>query len=293
MRAVRIVKGVVTQYGVNLVLGEVPRLLYGNDAGFWNNYHARKELGRLRHGAPATTVGDERAEFLGEQGYLPLGVMAPQAVVDHVSERFRTLVLDPAVSQPIGPRLKDAARAIVDPIKRIPEIAQLLTPEVRRIVEAHYGTPFEVKHVRGWRNVPVPPEYQKQDVYSNLWHNDHDPVFMLRLFVYLTDAVTRETGALRFHPIPVTKSIMRRGYLRRRAVLPPARRILEDERRIMYFEGGRGASCLLNPQMCLHRAGVPRDGSYRDMVQFTLSPCERPLPDDWALRLPADPDAVK
>lgn len=292
MRALRMVKGVVTQYGFNLVMGEIPRLMYGNDAGFWNNYSARKELTRLRRQSPIPAASNAQAAFLEEQGYLPLGVPAPP-VAEYVADRFRTLVTDPAVSQPIGPRLKDAARALVNPLARIPEIAQLLTPEVRALVEAHYGTSFEVKHVRGWRNVSVPPEFQKQDVYSNLWHNDHDPVFMLRLFVYLTDGVTRETGALRFHPIPTTRSIMRRGYLRRRAVLPPARRILEDEGRIMYFEGDRGASCLLNPQMCLHRAGVPREGSFRDMVQFTLSPSSQPLPADWASRMPDDPDALR
>lgn len=293
MAGLRMARGIISQYGFNLVLGEIPRLMYGNDAGFWNNYAARKELVRLRGLSPGVRPADERGAFLGEQGYLALGVVAPQPIVDHVAERFRTLVVDPAVSQPIGPRLKDAARAIVNPLKRIPEIAQLLTPEIRQVVEAHYGTPFKVNHVRGWRNVAVPAEYQQQDVYSNLWHNDHDPIFMLRLFVYLTDAVTRETGALRFHPIPATKLIMRRGYLRRRAVLPPARRILEDERRIMYFEGGPGSSCLLNPQRCLHRAGVPREGSFRDMVQFTLSPSEMPLSDDWAMHMPPDPDALK
>lgn len=292
MRALRMAKGVVMQYGVHLVVGEIPRLVYGNDAGFWNNYSARKALARLRRVTTLQPDQSDKAIFLGEHGYLPLGVPKP-AVAAHVAERFRALVTDPTASQPIGPRLKDAARAIVNPIARIPEIAQLLTPEISSIVEAHYGTHFEVKHVRGWRNVPVSAEYQKQDVYSNLWHNDHDPVFMLRLFVYLTDGVTRETGSLRFHPIPVTRRIMRRGYLRRRAVLPPARRILEDESRIMYFEGDSGASCLLNPQMCLHRAGVPKDGSYRDMVQFTLAPSDTPLPVDWAARLPDDPDALR
>jgi hypothetical protein len=293
MRALRLAKGVLTQYCFQLTFGEIPRLIYGNDAGFWNNYAARRELTILRSETSVRVGPSERATFLREEGYFPLGVVASRLVVDRVAERFRMLIADPTASQPIGPRLKDAARAIVEPLARIPEIAHLLTTEVHDLVNAYYGTPFKVNHVRAWRNVPVPQEYQKQDVYSNLWHNDHDPIYMLRLFVYLTEGVNRETGALRFHPIPVTKKIMRRGYLRRRAVLPPARRILNDEGRMLFFEGGPGSTCLLNPQMCLHRAGVPREGSFRDMVQFTLSPSNVPLASDWADRMPPDPDALR
>ena len=144
--------------------------------------------------------------------------------------------------------------------------------------------------MRLWRNVHVPPEFAEQDVYSNLWHNDPHSVTTMRLFVYLSDGVTRETGALRFHSIANTKRIIRAGYVRRRAILPPARRLLDDPRLVMYFEGGLGATCLLNPQLCLHAASVPREGAHRDIVQFNLAPWDQPLSPSWARELPPDPD---
>ena len=284
-------RGIIDQYGVRLILGEVPRFYYGNDAGLFENYRAHRDLRRLQAATDGRDVQtDARAEFLRREGYLLLGKPYETALLATIHEKFQRLVIDPVASRPIGPRLREAIRGILNPLERIPELQDLLSPEISRLIRSYYGAHLRVVHVRLWRNLPVPPEYARQDVYSNLWHNDHDPVTLLRLFVYFSDGVTRETGATHFHPIPATRKIIRLGYLRRRAILPPARRLLEDKREICYFEGDIGSACLFNPQLCLHRAGVPRPGSHRDMVQFTIAPADRPLSAGWARELPADPD---
>src|SRR5436305_391580 len=71
---------------------------------------------------------------------------------------------------------------------------------------------------------------------------------------------------------------------------PPARRLLDDPGLVKHFEGGLGATCLLNPQLCLHAASVPREGAHRDIVQFNLAPSDRALSPAWASELPPDPD---
>jgi hypothetical protein len=284
------IKGVVRQYGFRLVLGEIPRLFYGNDAGLRENFVARRELHRLQALALLDRGDvDPRGTFLRREGYVLLGRPYPADLVARLQSQFARLIVDPRTSLPIGPRVKDAIRGIVDPLERMPDLQHLLSDEVRRVLRTYYGTHFKVEHVRLWRNLHVPGPFAQQDVYSNLWHNDHDPVTLLRLFVYMSDSVTRETGGTRFHPIATTKTIIRRGYLRRRAILPPARRILEDESRVLCFEGDAGSACLLNPQLCLHRAGVPAPGTQRDMIQFTIAPADRPLSDRWAVELPPDP----
>lgn len=284
----RMIRGVLHQYGYRLVLGELPRLYYGNDAGFQENYRAWKELRELQARAPVPASGETQSDLLRRNGFLPLGKPYPQPLVESIRTKCEALIQSDA-SLPIGPRVKEAIRGIVDPLEHIPELEQLLSPDIRAILHGYYRTHFKIEHVRLWRNVHVEGAAANQDVFSNLWHNDHDPVTLLRLFVYMTDGVTRETGATRFHGIPATKQIMRRGYMRRRAVLPPARRILEDESRMLFFEGDAGSACLLNPQLCLHRAGVPGPGSHRDMIQFTLAPSDQPLPERWAATMPPDP----
>lgn len=284
----RMIRGVLHQYGYRLVLGELPRLYYGNDAGFQENYGAWKELRALQARAPVAPGPDRESASLRREGFLALGKPYPPSLVESIRNKFEALIRSDA-SLPIGPRVKEAIRGIVDPLEHIPELEQLLSPAIRTILQGYYRTHFKVEHVRLWRNVHVEGPAAHQDVFSNLWHNDHDPVTLLRLFVYMTDGVTRDTGATRFHGIPATKQIMRRGYMRRRAILPPARRILEDESRMLFFEGDAGSACLLNPQLCLHRAGVPGPGSHRDMIQFTLAPSDRPLPEHWAAAMPPDP----
>jgi hypothetical protein len=284
------VRGVAHQYGYRLLLGALPRLYYGNDAGFLQNFKARRELRRLQAQAPVPAAADDhRSDRLRRDGYLTLGRPHAPELIERIRGRIDQLVQDPATSLALGPRVRDAIRGVVDPLERVPEIAQLLTDDIASVLRGYFGTHFRVEHVRVWRNVHVPGRLSEQDVYSNLWHNDQDPVTLLRLFVYLTDGVTRETGATNFHDIATTRQIIRRGYLRRRAILPPARRLLDDPARIRYFEGDAGSACLLNPQLCLHRATVPREGSHRDMVQFTLAPCATPLAGDWHLRMPPDP----
>lgn len=284
----RWVGGVLHQYGLRVVLGQIPRLYYGNDAGMLENYQARRELRRLRNQSDLN-AHDARADVLRQEGYLLLGTPYSEALVGQIRDKFQRLVADPTESLDIGPRLKSAIRGIIDPVGRIPEIQELINGELRTILNAYYGAHFRIEHVRAWRNVHVEGPLARQDVYSNLWHNDQDPVTLLRLFVYLSDGVTRETGATRFHSIPVTKKIIRRGYLRRRAILPPARRLLEDETHIRYFEGGVGSACLMNPQMCLHSATVPKRGVHRDMLQLTIAPAGTPLSRTWAEELPKDP----
>lgn len=286
----RWVRGVAEQYAFRGVFGELPRLVYGNDAGFRENYRGQRELARLRAAAGPLPERDPRGLALERDGYFQVPDAHEPALLQTIASKYGDCINDPARSKPIGPRVAHAIRGIIDPLKHIPELEELLTPDIARIVRSYYGTPFRVLSLRLWRNVNVPPEYAKQDVFSNLWHNDPHTVTTMRLFVYLSNGVTRDTGALRFHSIANTKRIIRAGYIRRQAILPPARRLLNDPSLVMYFEGDLGATCLLNPQLCLHAASVPREGSHRDIVQFNLAPAEQPLSPSWARELPLDPD---
>lgn len=276
------------------VLGQIPRSVYGNDAGMMNNYRANRELAKLRaQGArPSQAAPPAQVDALRRQGFIELGNPHDKSLLDVIYSKYQTALRDPAISRAIGQEVKEGARQIREPIKHIPEIAQLLTPEIQGIYESYFGAPMKVEHVRAWRNAPLPVSHQQRDVYSNLWHNDEFSINTFRLFVYMTDGVTRETGAFRCHPRESTRKILRSGYLRRGIILGPAKKMIEDPSRIVYVEGGIGTTFIANPQLCLHRAGVPKAGSFRDIVQFTIGPSATPLPADWAQRLPVDDGGV-
>lgn len=285
----------VKVFGVRPVLGAPGRLLYGNAAGFLNNYRANKLLASLRAQSDIGPQPDDvsaAAAELRDNGYLPLASEFDPALVQTIHDRVHELMEDPEHSIPRAHG--NYSRCILSVSKRIPQMTELLTDRLKGIIEAYYGTHFYVEHITCWRNKHVPAHAGDTEVFSNLWHCDEYLPTRLKLFVNLTDT-TRETGAFRLHPRPVTRQVVRGGYKSREWVTGKARAILDDPEQAIYAEGPKGSAVFCNTQQCLHAASVPAiEGSYRDIVEFKLSPCAEPLPDDWAENVPPDPfeDAV-
>jgi hypothetical protein len=111
---------------------------------------------------------------------------------------------------------------------------------------------------------------------------------LTKLFVQLSPDVDAANGALHLLPIGETKRAMRRGFLRPDVVVGPARHVVSDADRLVHFDGPPGSGLLLNSELCLHAAGVPRVGSSRLMAQFVLGPAVVPLRSDWASSLSPD-----
>lgn len=276
-------------YFVHPVIGTIPRMLWGNDAGFRGNVRGELDRARGRRAYEATNGAppprDPDAAQLRTDGYLRIDPEYAPGALDRVRRSYAALIASDEGSRWNGVgKYRETARAIVDPARKLDGVAGLLTAKLRRIVESYYGGWFDVMLIQAWRTEFVPGlEHDTAvEAYSNQWHNDRFPTSWLRLFVYLSDGVTRETGAFRCHPIPSTKKIVRSGgYLRRSLILENARAQLEDEGRIVYFEGDAGAACFANAMHCLHRAGVPKPGTSRDMLAFTFRPATKPLRDGW------------
>ena len=69
---------------------------------------------------------------------------------------------------------------------------------------AYYGCYFTISEINVWRNHHVSAintitESNKYDVFSNTFHNDTVARTSLRLFVLLSDGVTKNNGAFRYH----------------------------------------------------------------------------------------------
>ena len=87
----------------------------------------------------------------------------------------------------------------------------------------------------------------------------------------LSESVRREIDAFRFLDLPTTQKIARRlGFLHRYIVSRSVRQEISNALR--FFEGSRGDILVVNTQKCLHGAGVPDRGFYRDVIQFEIYP---------------------
>ncbi|HEV2145975.1 MAG TPA: hypothetical protein VGR37_01015 [Longimicrobiaceae bacterium] len=272
----------------------VPRLIYGNAAGFRNNREPMRELRAFRaefarHGnaVPGEPYASS-ARFLRESGYLLIERRYQGPHFDTMRARYAELMEDPERSASTS---TGATRFILDPVAGIPELRHLLTEELEQTLLAYYGTYFRIEGVRAWRNHHVPNVSVTDDVFSNTFHCDAFPVTGLRLFVYFNDGVNRDTGAFRFHDKASTREIVRSpGYFRRNMLSRSIKERLLDPHRLRILEGDAGASMLCNVQECLHAAGVPRPGSHRDIVQLLIAPTNEPYAERGELfdRIPED-----
>lgn len=86
------------------------------------------------------------------------------------------------------------------------------------------------------------------------------------MFVALSD-IDDDCGPLHFLPRPATRRILRAGFKSRHDYGLPIERI-EDPGHIQKFTGPRGSVIFVNVTQCLHRAGVPVAGRYRDIAEF-------------------------
>ncbi len=291
------------RYFGRLVAGEFSRVAYGNDAGIVNNVTGRARLRAVRRKARGTVSHEhdvwQAATDLFRNGWASLEPSVDARTIGAIRDRCERLLEHPAHSVDLGfaPRV-DAVRHIVDPVAKVPELAHLLPDDAIKILRTVYAAELEVRSVRVWRTIHVPDEHLSADgrlrrrravsVMSNLMHCDTHPVSLTKLFVQLSPDVDAENGALHLLPIAATKQAMRRGFLRPDVVVGPARRVVSDTDRIVYFDGPPGSGLLLNSELCLHAAGVPRVGSSRLMAQFVLAPTAVPLRTDWAKSLRPD-----
>jgi hypothetical protein len=111
----------------------------------------------------------------------------------------------------------------------------------------------------------------------------------MKLFVQVSPDAGVSGSAFRLVSRADTRKAMRCGYVRGDRMLALARRIIE--RRTVVFDHPAGDVAFVDTNRCLHRAGVPRLGETRFMVQFMFKPATSPpAGGDYFATLPHDPN---
>jgi hypothetical protein len=266
----------VLYYEVMLpIMGLPSRLLFGNFVGFRNNIGPMVQIGinRLTAPKPAPTA-KEKATVLNEHGYLLFPRSSQTADLDGIARSYNTHIAS-AQSALMG--LGGKILYIHDPLAKIPELKSLVTAEIDAIARAYYGSSYRIDSVRAWRNYHIPTSRPEHDVgISNAFHQDGGRRNELRLFVLLSNGVTRESGATRFHDKIASARLARDPrFFSRRWQSDAIKRKLLDAKSLRYLEGGLGDACLINAQECLHASSIPQAGTYRDIVAFNMVPCRR------------------
>ncbi len=266
------------------------RGVIGNDAGVVRTVRGSVSRRRARLRGPARHSASAPAEAVAEfrrTGVLrvdpPEGPGAATAVQQRVAGRLTSGEGCRDLGPPEEPWLH---RYVVDAHLAEPSVCDLLDPGVVRSAEAALDCGFRVRSVRVYRNLPPTQCRDDDSLYANLWHLDPNDANDLRFFVYLRPT-TRRSGALETVDRRTTRRVLVSGYLDKEQIRGPARRIID--RRAVVHEGPAGTGVLVDAQRVLHRAGVCAPGTYRDIVQFWLTPSVEPFDPGWADRLGPDP----
>lgn len=256
------------------------RKIFKNDAGLRHNI-----LGKISQLKTKKTIDDkeENANIseLDKNGYASLGIPFKTGDVENIISKYKEMIEDDEHSV-IRAEYKNKvySRMISQVYKKIPEIANLLTDEIKEMLQKHYKGNFEVHHVLAWRNHHVPPEIiEEKKLFASNWHCDGRDTSRVTLFINLSD-VTEEHGPLHVQSRQRTKELIKMGF-KGRHNYNLSEEIMEDPNYVVKNIGPAGTSVLCNPQLCLHRAGIPGPNKIRDIMEFRFKPSNSPLNKDW------------
>ncbi len=263
---------------VTQIISNIPgRYIYGNVAGFKNNFSSNLQIKKIRREIKSSSLDynmyrpNDLSNHLNEKGFLKVKSEMDLINLREIQDNFNALINDPENS--IG-GVNGAIRHIINPVKHEPKIINLLSNEIINTIRRYYQTEITVHTIRAWRNNHVDNiNENREDVFSNTFHNDNYHSWGIRVFVLLSNEVSKKNGAFRFFEKTNTKKIVRKfGFLHRNFLSPGVRDFLEKKEDMLYFEGELGDVCICNTQLCLHGAGMPEKGTHRDIIQFEIYP---------------------
>lgn len=252
---------------------------FGNTTGVVNNLTGRSKLNT----SIDENLKNENPELyhLKKHGFTKYENNYKKELVERLSEKFDRLIEDEKTSFPSsGFKGHVYQRVMKNPEKIFPELAELITKDVREFNDGYYKTNYKIKYILCVRNYPVPKEIRKErEMFANFWHMDNRNSSELKFFVYLSD-VTEKDGPFHVQSKERTKELIKLGFGNRDHYDLPLD-VLEDPNHVKKMTGPKGTTLYGNVTVCLHRAGDPDEGHQRDMVQIFLVPSEKPFSDDW------------
>jgi hypothetical protein len=255
------------------------RRWYGNDATFSYNLMGRTNMAWARRCSghrSATNPNNPLARQLHRDGYATLTQTAPAGVLQQIAAQYRRLIDDEehSIVRTKFSRMVFAAQRVM------PSIRELLTPEMKQVLEDYYGSYFKVVYVCFYRTEHIPPEIAARgEAFSNHWHCDRMPTDLITIMTNLGE-VTGDDGPFLIQSRARTRQLMRIGFRDRSDYnLPPE--VMEDEAHVVRLIGPVGTTMLCDNQCCLHRASIPGPGRVRDIGSFQVAPSHEPLRDNW------------
>jgi len=264
------------------------RIFFKNSAGLKNNLRGRKTIKDLREIGKkyeAHNLNHSDILQLKNNGFTNLKQPFDQTLLSQIIEKYNNMIDDDNYSF-IRSKTPDgvvSSRMINKAFEVFPEVKNLFTDNIKKMIEDYYQNYFQIIHVMMWRTYHVPQKINLlKEQYGSNWHCDGADTSITTMFTNISD-VTDNDGPLHFQTIDRTKELIKKGY-KTRNNYNLSQEIIEDVNFVQKHMGLKGSTVWVNTQYCLHRAGITKPGHTRDMLQFRFKPSNEPLRDDWLER---------
>ncbi len=147
----------------------------------------------------------------------------------------------------------------------IPEVIKNHIENYDSIIKLYLGSDYRINIGRVWRNLNVPIDLHKIELFSQLFHYDKVVDYRnLQLFVLMSDTTVVD-GPLEYSRKLNSQKIDPDVFQR-------AGKVDESSLCIKKFTGSRGDTILLSTGATPHRAGIPAQGRHRDMFSVAFFP---------------------
>ncbi len=234
--------------------------------------------------AAITDKNQNVVPFLHKNKYAPVSLELPPELVKEIHAKVCEYIEDDQFSYVRGAHYGNSkdqyyTRAMRNVVTNIPQVREVLTPELESILTEYFDTNIGVTSVLLWRNYHVPEDNENRIVFSNDWHNDNIAPTELKLFVNITD-VTENHGPLHVISEQESKRLFSEKAFKGRKKQNDVSS-LENSEHLIKHTGKAGSAVLAHASCCLHRADIPGEGNYRDMLEFQFHPTTAPLSEDW------------
>ena len=267
-------------------------LWYGNTVSPLTNRGCMKnwKMARKESNFPPS----ELHKYFVKEGYVSLGQILNLEDLSNLQEEFKSAINsnelsespydDPIIRQAYNYKqfsgdVAKFRRDIKDCQKSLPTVEKILNDSsfqslIQEVIGCkHYE--LSQPNIAAWRNYHVPQNISNEfEVITNRFHFDNQLVDRFKIFIYLSD-VTIDDGPFQHFPKSYSRALLLRGF--------------QESKRKLSITGGLSPSVLNSPKLikhvgksghvlvcatsfCLHRAGEPALGHWRDLLQVSIRP---------------------
>ena len=262
---------------LNIFIGisnQVRFIIFGNTISIklniFKNYHLKKyqKIYKLNKSLKSKKT-IKRVQELNREGCVKFVNSLDSKVLENLKRIVNSYFTDKSKY-----RVPTITSKTIHESEKILELQDLLTKEITDTINLYYGCAFRIEGISLTRNHAYSKmDPDRDDLMSNVLHHDNFLYSGIRVFVYLSDNVNKNTGAFRYHNKKNSRRLVRTfGYFKRGFQPKWVINRHNNKKNLRFFNGNSGDSMIVHTQECLHGASVPKGSSFRDMVQFVIHP---------------------